>query len=55
MSGNQQLHSSLYFSHPQAHYFGIGKITKEQVEDYAGRKKMSVEEIEKWLGQNLAY
>ena len=45
----------LYFSHPQSHYFGIGKINKDQVEDYAQRKGMKVEEIEKWLGANLAY
>jgi 5-methyltetrahydrofolate--homocysteine methyltransferase len=47
--------SGLYFSHPQSQYFGIGKITKEQVEDYAKRKNMSIEEIEKWLGNALAY
>jgi 5-methyltetrahydrofolate--homocysteine methyltransferase len=47
--------SGLYFSHPQSQYFGIGKITKEQVEDYAQRKKMKIEEVEKWLGPNLAY
>ena len=47
--------SGLYFAHPDAHYFGIGKIKKDQVEDYAKRKAMSVEETEKWLGQNLAY
>jgi len=47
--------SGLYFAHPQSHYFGIGKITKEQVEDYSRRKQMKVEEIEKWLGPNLAY
>ena len=47
--------SGLYFSHPQSHYFGIGKINKEQVEDYAKRKNLSVETIEKWLGPNLSY
>jgi 5-methyltetrahydrofolate--homocysteine methyltransferase len=47
--------SGFYFSHPQSHYFGIGKITKEQVEDYAKRKNMKPEDVEKWLGQNLAY
>ncbi len=47
--------SGLYFAHPQSHYFGIGKITKEQAVDYAQRKKMKIEEIEKWLGPNLAY
>lgn len=47
--------SGLYFANPQAHYFGVGKITKEQVQDYAKRKNMSVEEVEKWLGTVLAY
>jgi 5-methyltetrahydrofolate--homocysteine methyltransferase len=47
--------SGLYFSHPQSHYFGIGKINKEQVEDYAKRKNMKVEEVERWLGSVLAY
>ena len=47
--------SGLYFSHPQSQYFGLGKITKEQVEDYAVRKGMSVEETEKWLSPNLNY
>jgi 5-methyltetrahydrofolate--homocysteine methyltransferase len=47
--------SGLYFSHPQSHYFGIGKISKDQVEDYARRKGMSAEEAEKWLGPVLAY
>ncbi|KAM9817378.1 methionine synthase [Neosynchiropus ocellatus] len=47
--------SGLYFSHPQASYFAVGKITKEQVEDYAQRKAMSVEEVERWLAPILAY
>jgi 5-methyltetrahydrofolate--homocysteine methyltransferase len=47
--------SGLYFAHPQSHYFGIGKITKDQVEEYAVRKKMPLEIIERWLGSNLAY
>lgn len=47
--------SGLYFAHPDSHYFGIGKITKEQVEDYAKRKNMSFEEAEKWLGPALGY
>lgn len=38
-----------YFAHPQSHYFGLGKIGKDQLEDYAKRKGMSVEEAEKWL------
>ena len=47
--------SGLYFSHPQSQYFGLGKITKEQVEDYANRKGMELAVIEKWLGQNVNY
>ena len=47
--------SGLYFSHPQSHYFGIGKITREQVEDYAKRKNMPFEEAERWLGPALGY
>ena len=45
--------SGFYFSHPESKYFGLGKITKEQVEDYAIRKGMSLEEAEKC--PNLAY
>lgn len=47
--------SGLYFAHPESQYFNLGNISKDQVEDYASRKGMSVEEIEKWLGPNLAY
>ena len=47
--------SGLYFSHPQAHYFGIGKIAKNQVEEYAKRKGITLQEAERWLGPNLAY
>ncbi|XP_067367878.1 methionine synthase [Channa argus] len=47
--------SGLYFSNPQASYFAVGKITKEQVEDYARRKEMSVKEVERWLAPILAY
>ena len=47
--------SGLYFAHPDSHYFGIGKIAKDQVEDYASRKGMSVQEAERWLGPNLGY
>ncbi|MEI6020401.1 MAG: vitamin B12 dependent-methionine synthase activation domain-containing protein, partial [Bacteroidota bacterium] len=47
--------SGLYISQAKSHYFGIGKITKEQVEDYAKRKNMPFEIIEKWLGPVLAY
>ncbi|HEY1007217.1 MAG TPA: methionine synthase, partial [Sphingobacteriaceae bacterium] len=47
--------SGFYFSHPQSRYFGLGKITRDQVEDYAKRKNMSLEEAERWLSPNLAY
>jgi 5-methyltetrahydrofolate--homocysteine methyltransferase len=47
--------SGLYFAHPDSHYFGIGKIQKDQVADYAKRKGMTIEAAERWLGPNLAY
>jgi len=47
--------SGFYFSHPESKYFGVGKIQKDQVEDYAKRKSESVEYIEKWLAPNLGY
>ena len=47
--------SGWYFAHPQSQYFGIGKIQKDQVEDYAKRKGMSVEEVERWLRPVLEY
>jgi 5-methyltetrahydrofolate--homocysteine methyltransferase len=47
--------SGWYFSHPEVRYFGIGKIDKDQVEDYAARKGMAVGEMEKWLSPNLGY
>ncbi|MCD6017105.1 MAG: metH [Bacteroidetes bacterium] len=47
--------SGLYFAHPQSHYFGIGKINKEQINDYAKRKSMKVEDVERWLGSVLSY
>ncbi len=47
--------SGFYFAHPEAHYFGIGKVGRDQVEDYAARKAMSVEEVERWLAPNLGY
>ncbi len=47
--------SGFYFSHPEAKYFGLGKIGKDQVQDYATRKQISVEEVEKWLAPNLNY
>jgi len=47
--------SGLYFGNPEAKYFSIGKISKDQVEDYAARKELSVKEVEKWLNSNLNY
>lgn len=47
--------SGFYFSHPESRYFGLGKIDKEQIEDYALRKDLTVEEVERWLAPNLAY
>ena len=45
----------LYFSHPESTYFGVGKLGRDQVADYARRKGASVEETETWLAPNLAY
>jgi 5-methyltetrahydrofolate--homocysteine methyltransferase len=45
----------LYFSHPESHYFGVGKIERDQVEDYAARKGWTVAEAEKWLAPVLNY
>ena len=45
----------LYFAHPLAKYFGLGKIEKDQVEDYARRKQMPFEEVERWLRPVLSY
>lgn len=47
--------SGFYFSHPDSKYFGLGKIGKDQIEDYAKRKQMKLEEVEKWLAPNLNY
>jgi len=47
--------SGLYFAHPAARYFSLGKIDRDQVSDYHARKGMSVAEVERWLGQNLNY
>ena len=47
--------SGFYFAHPQARYFGLGKISKDQVEDYAVRKNMDLETVERWLGPNINY
>jgi 5-methyltetrahydrofolate--homocysteine methyltransferase len=45
----------LYFSHPEAHYFGVAKAERDQVEDYAARKNMEIREVERWLGPILNY
>jgi 5-methyltetrahydrofolate--homocysteine methyltransferase len=47
--------SGWYFAHPDAHYFGVGRIGRDQVEDYARRKGMTVKETERWLAPNLNY
>jgi len=47
--------SGYYFAHPEAQYFAISRISREQVEDYALRKKLSVKEVEKLLASNLNY
>ncbi len=47
--------SGLYFSHPDAKYFAVGKILRDQVKSYAARKKMSVNDVERWLAPNLGY
>jgi 5-methyltetrahydrofolate--homocysteine methyltransferase len=47
--------SGFYFSHPLAKYFNVGRIGRDQLESYAKRKGMPIEEAEKWLSPNLAY
>ena len=47
--------SGLYLAHPEARYFGLGKINRDQARDYAARKKMTLEEVERWLRPNLGY
>ncbi|BDA85674.1 methionine synthase [Aureimonas sp. SA4125] len=47
--------SGLYLSHPESHYFGVAKVERDQVLDYAARKKMPVAEVERWLGPILNY
>ncbi|HWB14601.1 MAG TPA: methionine synthase [Pirellulales bacterium] len=47
--------SGLYFAHPESRYFSVDRITRDQVEDYARRKGMSVTEVERWLAPNLGY
>nr|WP_246717182.1 methionine synthase [Oricola nitratireducens] len=47
--------SGLYFAHPESHYFGVAKVERDQVEDYAARKDMPMQDIERWLGPILNY
>jgi 5-methyltetrahydrofolate--homocysteine methyltransferase len=47
--------SGWYFGHPESKYFAVGKIERDQVEDYAARKGMPVQEVERWLAPNLNY
>ncbi len=47
--------SGFYFAHPDAAYFGIGRIGRDQVADYAARKGMSVADAESWLSPSLSY
>jgi 5-methyltetrahydrofolate--homocysteine methyltransferase len=47
--------SGLLFAHPESRYFTVGRIARDQVEDYARRRGISVEEAERWLAPNLAY
>ncbi|HVM98950.1 MAG TPA: methionine synthase [Caulobacteraceae bacterium] len=47
--------SGLYFAHPQAHYFGVGKIERDQAQDYARRKGWTLAEAERWLAPILSY
>jgi 5-methyltetrahydrofolate--homocysteine methyltransferase len=47
--------SGWYFAHPQVHYFGVGKIDRDQVADYAKRTGMTLAEAERWLAPNLGY
>lgn len=47
--------SGLYFSHPASRYFAVGKLGRDQIQDYAQRKGLSVQEMERWLAPNLSY
>lgn len=47
--------SGYFFAHPKAKYFNVGMLEKDQIEDYAKRKGLSVQEVEKWLASNLGY
>ena len=47
--------SGIYLGHPEARYFTVGRVGRDQVEDYARRKGMTVAEVERWLAPNLGY
>ena len=47
--------SGYYFSHPESRYFGLGRLHRDQIEDYARRKGLPLSEVERWLASNLAY
>ena len=47
--------SGLYFGHPEARYFAVDMVTRDQVEKYALRKALPLKDVERWLGPNLAY
>ena len=47
--------SGLFFGHPAARYFNVGRIGRDQIEDYAGRRGIELAEAERWLRPNLAY
>ena len=48
-------YARLYFSHPDSRYFGLGKINRDQVKDYAHRKGMEIRQMERWLSPSLGY
>lgn len=50
-----RLVSGLYLAHPDAYYFGVAKVERDQVEDYAARKGMAIAEVERWLSPILNY
>jgi 5-methyltetrahydrofolate--homocysteine methyltransferase len=47
--------SGLYFAHPEAHYFAVGRLGRDQAVDYARRKGIPLSEVERWLAPNLGY
>jgi len=47
--------SGFYYSHPESSYFAVGKVGRDQIEDYAARKGMPVQRVERWLASVLGY